>query len=842
MVALGLTWAIAANYANNMGFLWTYFLATMAAISVIATWRKIQAIQITIRPQTRTADLGFAVRLKNLSGSVCPSLRLSADGDLRLIQLPPQAIWEGEFTGQPSHLELSCDFPFGIAKAVRRIAIPPAVQSSLPKAEGESEREEEFAGLRPYAPGDRLSQIHWKSLACGRGIQVKHFLTSQTAAPSRPNAQRGMPADSPKVSKTQIAAKEQRVLLIWLLWVAAPLLIQLPLQIGLFFLSLWGWRLLASFYPRLLPKRLLMTGLALLGAAWVLSYAGGFTLTASSSLFLTGLGLKLLELRRVRDVYLCVFLGLLVAAVQFLHDRSLVMAGYGLTCALGFAWLLLRLHYRNAVSPNRQLKFALPLVGAALPLAALMFLLVPRPPGGFFAFPLEKTARLGLDEVLAPGGISRLASSSELAFRVEFAGDLPPPKQRYWRALVFWQFDGKRWLPWPVGEERIASPLPGEGQAYRYTITVPPHGQRWLFALNLPAQASLGVHLTRELTLRAPFPLTEPWRYQALSYTQPFSLPLTPGERRQALALPSSPSPEVLALVNRWRHPDPAKVAARALEYFHTQGFRYTLTPAPFSTLEEFLFRTREGFCEHYASAFAYLMRVAGIPARVIGGYLGGYYHPHGEFLEVYQANAHAWVELWLDGLGWVRYDPTTAVAQEYVELSQNLPVPVISQDSSPAQLALGSARLQVNSGRLRWHLVWSELDYQWQRWVIGYSQTQRAQVLAWLKANLTILAVALLILGFAVWGWAVYRRISQAWVQGLYRLFVARYSRGGVPLKPGEGPWAYATRLAERFPDRASQIKSFVLAYLKVRYGKPDRLALAWFKRLAWKELSRFS
>ncbi len=597
---------------------------------------------------------------------------------------------------------------------------------------------------------------------------------------------------------------------------------------GLFALC-WGWRWLAVSRPHWLPRARCLPVLTLAAALVVIGTAFALDLTTSTGLFVVGLGLKLMELNQARDVYLAVLLGWFVALTQCLYDQSLSMAAYLLvTSALTVAWLV-QFHATQPLSGRGLVAWMGKLYAAAIGPSVLLFLGLPRVQGGFFLLPVASSAVTGLAETMAPGTIARLATSAQVAFRVDFVGPPPPPAERYWRAQVLWRFDGQSWLPEPAFKLPLAAPFPGLGEPVSYQVIIEPHRHRWLFSLGIPGSIPEGVRLIREGVLESFSPVTERRRYRLRSYPAYRFPPLWPSERQMALQLPHPPSTKVQALVERLKgHGDYPQAV---LEFFRAEGFRYTLEPGQIEGdfIERFLFETRAGFCEHYASAFVYLLRAAGIPARVVTGYLGGFVHPRG-FIEVYQANAHAWAEGWDEARGWVRYDPTRAVAPGYVEQVQDLPAPLttaeVNQLAAPAQSHVPAPELW-SVWEQHWRILWSDLDYRWQQWVLGYDQTAQDRLLAALAPYWPWLALfAAGILG----GIGSRRRLRDGdrlvhEYQAYLRHLKKRY---GVGKFPSETPQEFAVRAGRLCPQEAERLRRITEVLIAAHYGRQDRIQAA--------------
>ena len=341
--------------------------------------------------------------------------------------------------------------------------------------------------------------------------------------------------------------------------------------------------------------------------------------------------------------------------------------------------------------------------------------------------PGSDEAVTGLSDSMSPGSISELTSSYEPAFRVRFAGSAPPPQERYWRGPVLHDFDGYTWRQSRRQAYR-SQPLHYVGQAYRYSITLVPDANRWWFALDtVTGSPDKHVLFSYDYTLIASEPVTQPTTYDALSYTHTESVePLSPYARKKETALPPGRNPRTQELAERLREhaPSDAQFAAAVMERFRAGGFEYSLTPPKLDldSVDDFLFRTRTGFCGHFASAFVALMRAGGVPARVVTGYQGGEWNPIGGYFVVRQSDAHAWAEIWIDGRGWRRIDPTAIVAPE--RLRRGI------LDLLPDAVS-GRARL-VHANAWLTDLLqgWDALNTAWNARVVNFDVNSQLQIL----------------------------------------------------------------------------------------------------------------
>jgi len=483
-------------------------------------------------------------------------------------------------------------------------------------------------------------------------------------------------------------------------------------------LLLMAWRLLSAYRSGSQPGVAARALLALVLVAIVIVRFHTLNgLAAGTTLLLLMAGLKLLETRAARDQFVMVGAGLFLLLAACLDRQELVRAPlYGLQ-----AWLCCGA-LAVIAAPATTARAAFALAGRALlyavPLALLLFVFFPRLPGAFWAIPRGDLAVSGLSDTMTPGSIGQLATSYDPAFRVQFSGPAPPPPERYWRGPVLHEFDGQSWRRIPAELRAHRSPE-YLGIPYRYRVQLEPSRQRWWFALDTPTQApDARVFLTYDDLLVGAEPLTDPVSFDEISYTQTrITQPLDAAARRQDTALPRTGNPRTheLATSLRERAGSDAALIEAVLDYLRTGGFVYSLEPERLGpdAIDDFLFRTRVGFCGHYASAFVVLMRAAGVPARVVTGYLGGEWIPYGGYLLVRQSEAHAWAEVWLEGRGWLRVDPTAVVAPE--RLQRRL------LDLMPQELSARARLLHASPWLNEWLQRWDAANAWWTNHVVKF-------------------------------------------------------------------------------------------------------------------------
>ena len=482
----------------------------------------------------------------------------------------------------------------------------------------------------------------------------------------------------------------------------------------------------------------------MVGIWW--TYRTFFGVDAGAAFLLLCLIGKLLEVKARRDVYVLLTLGLFVLASLFLFDQNLITTIFAL---LGVVSSLYAMIAQNDQGAGRVRTLVL-LFGQALPLMVILFLFFPRlPPMWSINLHADK-AKTGISDRVSPGDIAELSQSSELAFRAIFEGALPAKSELYWRGLVLSQFDGQTWRTahqymnepqwfWQGGDvpswideslEIKSSPR------IRYKLMMEPTQQQWLFALNVPYSDDRGLGLTRDFTLQTLLPITQ---RQTLNLTQvpvvSVDAQLPDWLHQENLQLPQRGNPQTRllaqALLQKVNH-DPVRYADAILQWIRQQNFHYTLKPPRLRDhrIDEFLFQTRRGFCEHYSTSFVFLMRAAGIPARVVVGYQGGEVGRDGKSLEIRQKDAHAWAEVWFAGRGWVRVDPTAAVAPERIEQGMDALTDdaALFGDDAAAQLQYQQFKMLQNMRELA-----DYASYLWQRDIVGFDQgRQQDQLLRW--------------------------------------------------------------------------------------------------------------
>lgn len=629
-----------------------------------------------------------------------------------------------------------------------------------------------------------------------------------------------------------------------------PQLLRGPLwQAGLLILVL-GWRALVERQRLALPRRPVRVLLLLATLAGTFHSFGRLHGPEAGTALITSLfALKYLELVGKRDAYVLIVLGYFVCATVLLFYPGPGAALYVLACLLLLTASLAGINHSDTHARRRQhLATAATLLGQALPLAVILFVLVPRIEPLWNLSMSGGQARTGMSDTLSPGQVSGLTESSALAFRVEFQGPMPPPWERYWRGLTYSHFDGTTWSqarpntwndndtlyrgrgPTPAWYQRLMDAR-GQGESYRYRVIMQPSQRRWLYALAVPFSELDGLGVARDLRLVADRPLEHALGYRVLSVPGARSAAtLGPQERALMLSLPEEGNSRAHALAADWRQTqrDDGALVRAALEYFRQQPFHYTLTPPRLAgdSVDAFLFGTRRGFCEHYASSFTFLMRAAGIPARVVGGYQGGELGA-GDYLQVRQYDAHAWSEVWLEGRGWVRVDPTGAVAPERVELG--LRGALESTGDTGQEGVPGMTRLPVLFQLQQWA---DYVDFHWQKWVLGYRRDEQLALLQkWLGGTSPLrialtLTAALALFGGLLAAWVLLRdRNSPSTpLQKEFRRLRRGLARRGLHPPPSHSAAALAKDIAQAYPRAATAAAHWQALFEHLAYRDPTQ------------------
>ncbi len=619
--------------------------------------------------------------------------------------------------------------------------------------------------------------------------------------------------------------------------VVAPHFQRLDLSITLALLAVLTLRLTTLYFTRWKPGRLLLFFVTILCAVLIFSvYPLLMGLEAKVSLLSLMLSLKLMECRTQRDLKVVVFLGYFTLITHFLFDQEMLLVGYIFLMVIALTSLLVESSRSSKATGWRftSLRYSASLLLQAMPIMLVLFFLFPRISGPLWNLGVDNsTGRTGLSDSITLGSISNLIRSRAVAFRVDFDQAAPPPRQRYWRGPVLWHTDGKRWTRTkflqtaPVTYRSSAQPI-------RYQVTLEPSPNDWLYALDLPETLPPEATLLPDFQISAREVRNRRYRYAATSRLAYHTGPLNQREQRLALQLPDNVTTRMEELVRQWRLETSTDrdLVNRALRHFRSEPFYYTLTPPLLgdNPSDQFLFESRRGFCEHYATSFTTLMRIAGIPSRVVTGYQGGELNPIGNYLIVRQSDAHAWSEVWLEESGWTRVDPTAAVAPERIEQTFEFDLEENSRLGIPVIFSAGNYGLFKNLTR-QFRLGVDAANASWHRWILGYSKEQQQRLmqqfglgnLSAMKMALGMILATALLIPILLYLLRLHGEVKPDPVVKDYQRFCKRLSRTGIKRFPHEGPKDFAQRVMRKRPDLKPSVSAITQHYIKLRYGRSD-------------------
>jgi transglutaminase-like putative cysteine protease len=629
--------------------------------------------------------------------------------------------------------------------------------------------------------------------------------------------------------------------LVWIiiaqLSLVAPHVQRIPVWIlGVYMLAAI-WRLQVHAGRWSFPGRWVKAALILTSFAGIyFSFGSVIGLEPTVALLLAAFALKLIELVKRKDAYVILFLAYFVCVTEFLFSQDLLIVLYSLLNIVLITTALIALHKPGDDRFNfGTIRLASIMLAQSVPLMLVLFFLFPRI-APLWAVPIKsQTAKTGVSDFMRPGDISNLSLSDEVAFRAQFEGDIPSKSDLYWRGLVFSQLRDGAWsslhyYDTPSGQRRQVQPTT-KGEPLRYEIIMAATQQNWLYSLRFARAGNSGVMASNDYRLFSPVIIEDERHYRVSSWADaPLELELSDWRRDTELKLPNDANPltRQYAKELRGKHVSDRSYVDAVLEKFNIEEYVYTLQPPRLGehAMDEFLFQTRRGFCEHYAYAFVVMMRAAGIPARVIAGYQGGEINPVNSTVIVHQFDAHAWAEVWLPGEGWVRADPTAAVSPDRVEWG--LERALASEGSFLSGSPLSPLRYRniawVNSLRLRY----DALTWQWQSWIIGYDSERQYEFLGDLLGVFSAGKFVAIFLG--TWAvvmipvaWSLFgrRRLGSFSPEDkLYLVFCARLAKRGVSRQRGETPTQFAARASTALPVSAADINHITALYQDMAYA----------------------
>lgn len=602
---------------------------------------------------------------------------------------------------------------------------------------------------------------------------------------------------------------------LWVTGVAVAALLWRNLQVQQRLFALPRW---------LLVPMVMVGGISVFAQYWTIAGRDpGLALLTIMSSF------KFLETRTHRDVLILVFLSYFLLATHFLFTQSMLIAAYMLVTLIIITMTLMTINQRdNSVTWLTRFRDAGWLIVLSVPIMILLFVLVPRIPGPLWGLSQEQRGGItGLSNEMSPGSVSDLVTSNEVAFRVSFDNEIPAQSDLYWRGPIFADFDRNTWRPVKTGIAGL--PLEAKAQStvtkVSYSVTLEPHGKHWLFALDYPQRLIKNSYLSNELQLLSKKPVNDLKRY-----TMSSDLTFRPGLEQsfdylvKTLEFPEQQNPKTLELGKQWRqkYQDDWQIVTAALNHFREQSFYYTLQPPLLGqhASDDFLFSTRRGFCEHFASSFTLLMRAADIPARVVTGYQGGELNQVGDYLIVRQSDAHAWSEVWLEDRGWVRVDPTAAVSPDRVEQGLDQALPDIGSSFKISNRNPLLSKLLYN---------WDNLKYIWNDWILNYDHRKQSRFLSRLGLGIRswgdmiialVISLTTLVALYVTFSWWKNRPEKPPEYEQIINRLMKKLSRIGLSREAHEPMSDFAARIKRKqLLDR--QLEQILISYEKIKYAR---------------------
>ncbi|WP_425401150.1 transglutaminaseTgpA domain-containing protein [Algiphilus sp.] len=616
--------------------------------------------------------------------------------------------------------------------------------------------------------------------------------------------------------------------------VLAPHAPHLPPWIALVVGALILWRAAAALRAWPLPGRWVRVALTVAAFAGVwISFGRSSGQVAGTAMLTLMIALKLTELNDRRGEMVVLLLLYFTLFTHFLRDQALWTVLWMLVAVVLITALLIDGQRLQRAGWRADLSAAGRLLLLALPLMLVLWVLFPRISGPLWGTPgASDSARTGMSETMSPGDIASLIQSDAVAFRVTFDGAVPEKRARYWRGPVLWFSDGRTWYPHRRGlgppERDASADLAPQGAAIDYQLTLEPQSLPYVFALDYapPGTLPADLQLDAGAAVRSTAPLRATTRFALRAYPEArLGTSLRGALRERALQLPADVNPRTRALAADWRRQTPQAVALaqRALAFYRNEGFAYTLSPPLLGadSVDAFLFDARRGFCEHFAGSFVTLMRAAGVPARVVLGYQGAERSQVGDYYIVRQSDAHAWAEIWVDGAGWLRIDPTAAVAPDRIEFNIDTALEQRGEQRTlpwTGQWAVG-AWLGAR---------WDFFNMQWDRWILAYGpELQRALLsrvgLGDWQHMLLALTAAVALLMAVIAALAVrtsLREVARDPLAREWQRITHRLARSGHGPEPHEGPLAYAERIRGQLQgDTLRAFNDATDAYVRGRY-----------------------
>lgn len=586
-----------------------------------------------------------------------------------------------------------------------------------------------------------------------------------------------------------------------------------------------------SGYPSRGAKALLVV-LGTVGA--FVSAPVAFSLEVFVSLLVLAFAFKLVEMSSRRDAVIVIFLCYFIIAAEFLFNQSLAIAAYELLATIVVTAAMIGLNQMHSdVKPLASARLAGSLVLQAVPLAVVLFLFFPRLMP-LWTMPVPGNAATGLAEAMTPGDIADLSQSDEPAFRAEFEGTIPDYRELYWRAVVYSDFKDGTWKIGDGIDETAEIVDVADAREVTYEVMMHPTSRKWLYTLDVPVEQDARATELSDFRLETEHPVVSTFRYRVRSVMGNIMGPkLSPLMRERETRLPEGDNPAMRAFARKLREQSGSveDFAEALMQQIRNEPFVYTLSPPvlpALNSIDTFWFETRRGFCAHYAGAFVFAMRAAGIPARLVGGYLGGEINPIGGYLMVRQYDAHGWAEVWIEGRGWVRYDPTGAVAPERIESGL---ASALTEEERLNLTLLAAARLDAGSLAGQMLRMLDSVEHRWNLFVVGYDgNVQKAFIRDWLgdvkPARIGLVMIVLGGICFGVVAFVLFFRNRPRATHPALRMirsFSSFAARFGLQRQARESPHEYVRRVGEQVGFDADATRQLAEGIEAVLYGESD-------------------
>lgn len=613
---------------------------------------------------------------------------------------------------------------------------------------------------------------------------------------------------------------------------------RLPLLILIILAAACGYRYAIYRYQLYYPAKYI-SALMVVGSIVAIYFSfGRFRgLDVMVAFFCVMMMLKLVESRSDRDALVVICLGYLLTAISFLFTQDMWVFAYLLIASVLLTTILMGVQQVDGLFRWRKSVItSAKLVGLALPLSVVFFVVFPRGSGSLWSLDTKGLPQSGISDYIDFSSISKLNKNDDIAFRVDFSSLKQLSDRYYWRGIVFSHFDGKGWKPGYLIPHKAVAKLVAKGPTVDYTITLEAHRRPWIFSLDMPVNTYTKsvINNERQMVLKRKRKVNNRLQYSLQSAPQ-FSMPtpLLRRERKMYLQYPTQVNSEMIEVGRKWRtqySKDSAYVSA-VLDHIRNNQFYYTLSPGrldPNRPFYDFWFNKRRGFCEHYASTFALLMRAGGVPSRLVGGYHGGELNPLDNYLIVRQSNAHVWVEVFIQGKGWIRVDPTAAIAAERTE--QSLQNETLKRSPTGEEdFAEFKTQREELSNWQHFQYQLDSIDHRWNDWILTYDEQKQNALFEWLGNEkirrywLPLFFGIICVSGLAVYGlfWRIRRRKHDK-VSMAYLKFCDKLAKKGTVRKSYEGPDDFINRAKQEHPELSIKLDSISKLYISLRFCSP--------------------